>query len=478
MKIGDIVKVRQCPIPEVVGETAEIVDMQIQEFEKYTVYPVWVKMTSGEPRGKIYGFQYDEVEVMPKACQKDIVKMKVVEQLEEMLRAMKIGGMVKIKKCDSLPEVVGESAAIVDMQIQEFEKYMAYPVWVKMTSGERRGKVYGFQYEEVELPPRAYKETTMKTKVVKQLEEILSGVTTMEERGRGGAMKIGDIVKVRECPIPEVVGETAEIVDMQIQEFEKYTVYPVWVKMTSGEPRGKIYGFQYDEVEVMPKACQKDIVKMKVVEQLEEMLRAMKIGGMVKIKKCDSLPEVVGESAAIVDMQIQEFEKYMAYPVWVKMTSGERRGKVYGFQYDEVEVMPKAYAEKTTKTKVDEQLEEMLRGVTTMEEIAEIERAIDEIKGKVLAEAIPGFWEGKTPCWEMFRCPEAIRNECPAFKYRALPCWEIEGTYSKLHDYGQIGNRTDICRTCRVYKRWGHGEPIEIKLLGKGFNVATKAVPK
>jgi hypothetical protein len=207
----------------------------------------------------------------------------------------------------------------------------------------------------------------------------------------------------------------------------------------------------------------------------------MKIGDMVKIKGCDSIPEVVGENAEIVGMQIQELDKYAVYPLWVKMTSGERKGKIYGFQYNEVEALPKAYealeigakrageAERV-KTKVVEQVEELLRGVTTVEEIAEVGRVINEVKGKVLVEPALGFWEGKTPCWEMFRCPEAMKNECPAFKYRTLPCWQIEGTYCKLRDYGQRGDGTDICQVCRVYKKWGHGEPIEIKLRGRGFN--------
>ena len=122
------------------------------------------------------------------------------------------------------------------------------------------------------------------------------------------------------------------------------------------------------------------------------------------------------------------------------------------------------------KTKITEQVEEILTSVATAEEIAEIETAIEEAKGRLLVEPGLGFWSGKTPCWEMFRCPQEVRSECPSFKYRSLPCWEIEGTYCKLFDYGARGDGTDICQYCRVYKRWGHGEPIEIKLLGKGFN--------
>ena len=212
----------------------------------------------------------------------------------------------------------------------------------------------------------------------------------------------------------------------------------------------------------------------------------MKIGDTVKIRECP-IAELVGGSAEIVEMQIQEVERYRLYPIWARITSGERVGKTYGFKYGEVEMLAKAYEgqgienkrrEETMKKKVLEQVEEIVKGVSTVDEIAEIERVIGEVKGKILPEPTLGFWEGKTPCWEMFRCPEAMKNECPAFKYRSLPCWQIEGTYCKLYDYGAKGDGTDICQVCRVYKRWGHGEPIDIKLLGKGFNATAKAVLK
>ena len=130
------------------------------------------------------------------------------------------------------------------------------------------------------------------------------------------------------------------------------------------------------------------------------------------------------------------------------------------------------------KPKELEQVKQLLKEVGTVEEIAEVERIIAEAKGKVLLEPSLGFWEGKTPCWEMFRCPEAVRSECPAFNYRSLPCWEIEGTYCKLDDYGATGQDTSICEVCRVYKKWGHGEPIEIKLLGKGIDTSLRALGK
>ncbi|GAJ04375.1 unnamed protein product, partial [marine sediment metagenome] len=72
-------------------------------------------------------------------------------------------------------------------------------------------------------------------------------------------------------------------------------------------------------------------------------------------------------------------------------------------------------------------MEEILRGVSTVEEIAEMEKAIEEAKGKTTIEPALGFWAGKTPCWEIFRCLEEVREVCPAFKYRSLPCWKVEG---------------------------------------------------
>lgn len=207
----------------------------------------------------------------------------------------------------------------------------------------------------------------------------------------------------------------------------------------------------------------------------------MRIGDIVKIKTCDSMPELVGCNGEIVDMQIQQYDKYRTYSIWVKMTSGMSRGKIYGFQENELELLaPRAYEkavpqpatvhEKAIRTKVIEQIEELLKGTVTAAEIAEIEKRLMEARDKIPSETGKGFWQGKIPCWEMFRCPEVIRNECPAFRYRTLSCWEIEGTYSKLHAYGEKGDRTDICRHCRVYKKYGEGKPIEIKLVGQGFN--------
>jgi hypothetical protein len=88
------------------------------------------------------------------------------------------------------------------------------------------------------------------------------------------------------------------------------------------------------------------------------------------------------------------------------------------------------------------------------------------------------FWTGKDTCWNKCHCPEMIQAECPAAKYQFLPCWEIEGTYCKLDDKGATGKDTTVCQTCQVYKKYGNGEPIRIKLFGRGIDAGLRDLVK
>jgi len=81
------------------------------------------------------------------------------------------------------------------------------------------------------------------------------------------------------------------------------------------------------------------------------------------------------------------------------------------------------------------------------------------------------FWTGKTPCWEMTRCPERIYSDCPAYRWRRYSCWEIEGTYCKWNEWGANGRDTSICLKCEVYLTWGGGKPIELRLVGQGMKL-------
>ncbi len=62
---------------------------------------------------------------------------------------IRVGALCQIKDCKEIPGVHGVLGQIVDMQIQEDYVYTTYPLWIKILSGEKSGKVYGFKYEEV-----------------------------------------------------------------------------------------------------------------------------------------------------------------------------------------------------------------------------------------------------------------------------------------------------------------------------------------
>jgi hypothetical protein len=115
------------------------------------------------------------------------------------------------------------------------------------------------------------------------------------------------------------------------------------------------------------------------------------------------------------------------------------------------------------------------KGAATMKgRIKQMVREAPGEKEEPVEESGADFWAGKTACWQMCNCPPAIRDDCPASKYTSLPCWEIEGTYSKLRKKGNVvtGTDTSVCETCRVYKKYGGDKPIELKLFGRGIDTS------
>jgi hypothetical protein len=81
------------------------------------------------------------------------------------------------------------------------------------------------------------------------------------------------------------------------------------------------------------------------------------------------------------------------------------------------------------------------------------------------------YWERRTPCWEMMKCPEPIHSDCPAYRNRGYPCWEIEGTYCKWNEWGANGRDTSLCLKCEVYVKYGEGQHIVLKLRGVGLKL-------
>ena len=122
----------------------------------------------------------------------------------------------------------------------------------------------------------------------------------------------------------------------------------------------------------------------------------------------------------------------------------------------------------STKTPLEGQIRKALGTVREEMKTGAINQ--DPVAEETVKEGKISFWDGKTPCWKMCHCPEAIQVECPALSYSWIPCWEIEGTFCKLDDDKATGRETLICEICPVYKSWGEGKPIKISLFGKGIN--------
>jgi hypothetical protein len=85
-------------------------------------------------------------------------------------------------------------------------------------------------------------------------------------------MKLDDVIKIVNCDSkPELAGGTAQIIDLQTPQYEKYHTYPVWARMTSGVHIGKICGFRDNEIELAQKNAES----------------YMKLDSIIKVTKCD-----------------------------------------------------------------------------------------------------------------------------------------------------------------------------------------------
>lgn len=62
---------------------------------------------------------------------------------------IKVGGICQINGCNEIAGVHGALGQIVDIQTPGVETYAAYPLWIKILSGEQKGIIHGFNYGEV-----------------------------------------------------------------------------------------------------------------------------------------------------------------------------------------------------------------------------------------------------------------------------------------------------------------------------------------
>lgn len=215
--------------PDLVGAQGEVVQMQTQEHEEYCVRPVWVKLG-----GKTIGFWEHEIEVLVGVEPPAAPRTEPATPRERQAGTIGIGGMVKVRECMERPELAGAVGLVVQIQTQQYERYCARPVWVRIASGLGEGRTYGFW--ERELEPVAG------TAPVRE--------RTLQPAAQASVIRIGASVRILECTErPELVGCHGQIVQMQTQEHEEYCVRPLWVKIASGMGAGKTYGFWQHEVQ-------------------------------------------------------------------------------------------------------------------------------------------------------------------------------------------------------------------------------------
>lgn len=61
--------------------------------------------------------------------------------------------------------------------------------------------------------------------------------------------------------------------------------------------------------------------------------------------------------------------------------------------------------------------------------------------------------EQVAPCWVIQDCPEATRNQCPAWEYKCGNlCWFINGTLCRGEKQKNWESKMKICQKCAVFQ--------------------------
>ena len=57
------------------------------------------------------------------------------------------------------------------------------------------------------------------------------------------------------------------------------------------------------------------------------------------------------------------------------------------------------------------------------------------------------------PCWVIQSCPDALRQECPAWELQiGHLCWFINGTICRGEAQDSWPEKMKICRGCKVFR--------------------------
>ncbi len=56
------------------------------------------------------------------------------------------------------------------------------------------------------------------------------------------------------------------------------------------------------------------------------------------------------------------------------------------------------------------------------------------------------------PCWTIRKCPPQVRQDCPAWEFRAgQMCWFMNGTICRGKAQTTWASKMKMCRICRVF---------------------------
>jgi len=63
-----------------------------------------------------------------------------------------------------------------------------------------------------------------------------------------------------------------------------------------------------------------------------------------------------------------------------------------------------------------------------------------------------GSKKSDQPCWEIWGCPDELKQKCSAYEFDAGEyCWFINGTYCHGEYQGNWKNKMELCRKCKVF---------------------------
>lgn len=71
----------------------------------------------------------------------------------------------------------------------------------------------------------------------------------------------------------------------------------------------------------------------------------------------------------------------------------------------------------------------------------------------LLLAAKVALYKNNEPCWVIKKCPEAVRENCPAWELQAGQlCWFINGEICQGNVQKSWNEKMQICRKCKVFK--------------------------